>query len=303
MRAAVLSEIPGPLAIADVQIDKPGPHEVLVRTVGSGLCHSDLHYMQGRYTCALPAVLGHEAAGVVEAVGSAVTSVKPGDHVVACLSVFCGHCRYCLSGRLALCEEPERLRLETEPPRLTLDGVPAFQFARVGGFAEQMLLHEHGIVKIRPDMPLDRAALIGCAVTTGIGSVVYTAQMPPGSTAAVIGCGGVGLNCVQGAAIAGASRIIAIDTLAWKLELARSFGATDLIDASEVDTVEAVRDLTDAQGESTGEAWSSKSRKGDWVEQPSSATPYCFAISANLGTAKMPYFSSRMTGPAARSAA
>jgi S-(hydroxymethyl)glutathione dehydrogenase/alcohol dehydrogenase len=180
--------------------------------------------------------------------------VRPGDHVVACLSVYCGHCPYCLSGRLALCEEPERGRTQDEPSRLTLDGVPLEQFARVGGFAEQMLLHENGVVRIRTDMPLDRAALIGCAVTTGFGAVVHTARMPPGSTVAVIGCGGVGLNSVQGAVVAGASRIIAVDTVAWKLELARSFGATDLVDASEEDPVEAVRELTDGGVEYSFEA-------------------------------------------------
>jgi S-(hydroxymethyl)glutathione dehydrogenase/alcohol dehydrogenase len=254
MRAAVLSRIPGPLEIRDVQIDAPGPREVLVRVAASGLCHSDLHFMEGKYTCDLPTVLGHEAAGVVEAVGSEVAGLRPGDHVVACLSVFCGRCEFCITGRPALCEAEERLRAPDQPPRLALDGEQVYQFARLSGFAEQMLVHEHALVKIRPDMPLDRAALIGCAVTTGIGAVAHTARVPPGSTVAVIGCGGIGLNCIQGAALAGASRVIAIDTLAWKLELAQAFGATDLVDASEEDTVERVRELTDGGVEYAFEA-------------------------------------------------
>src|SRR5262249_13986313 len=237
MRAAVLNRIPGPLEIAEIEIDAPGPREVLVRVAASGLCHSDLHFMEGLYVCDPPAVLGHEAAGIVEAVGSGVAAFRAGDHVVACLSVFCGHCEHCLSGRPALCEAPERERSTGQSPRLSRDGVPVYQFAQLAAFAEQMLVHEHALVKIRPDMPLDRAALIGCAVTTGAGAVINTARVPPGSTVAVIGCGGVGLNCVQGAALAGAGRVIAVDTLAWKLELARSFGATDLVGASEEDSV------------------------------------------------------------------
>ena len=244
MRAAVLNRIPGPLEITDVQVDAPGPREVLVRVVASGLCHSDLHFMEGKYSCVTPAVLGHEAAGVVEAVGSEVASVRVGDHVVACLSVFCGSCDFCLTGRANLCQAPERDRAPNQPPRLSRDGKPLFSFARLGAFAEQMLVHENALVAIRPEMPLDRAALIGCAVTTGIGAVLNTAKVPLGSTVAVLGCGGIGLNCIQGAALAGAGRIVAVDTLAWKLELARDFGATDLIDASEEDPVERVLALT-----------------------------------------------------------
>ena len=244
MRAAVLRQIPGQLEIVEVQIDNPGPREDLDRVVASGLCHSDLHFMEGKYVCDTPAVLGHEAAGVVEAVGSAVADFRPGDHVVACLSVFCGHCADCLAGRPVLCESPERDRAPDQPPRLSLDGTPVNQFARLAGFAEQMLVYEHALVKIRPDMPLDRAALIGCAVTTGVGAAINTAQVAPGSSVAVVGCGGIGLSCIQGAALAGAGRIIAVDTLAWKLELARAFGATDLVDASEEDAVETVKELT-----------------------------------------------------------
>ena len=244
MRAAVLPEIPSSLEIAEVEVDRPGRHEVLVRTVAAGLCHSDLHFMEGKYTWETPTVPGHEAAGVVEAVGADVTYVRPGDHVIGCLSIFCGRCAYCLSGRPALCDREGLERGPGQPPRLSRDGAPIHQFLRLSAFAELMLVHENTLVKIRPDMPLDRAALIGCAVTTGLGAVFNTARVPPGSTVAVLGCGGVGLNCVQGAAIAGAGRIVAVDTLPWKRQLARSFGAADVVDPGTGDAAEQVRELT-----------------------------------------------------------
>jgi S-(hydroxymethyl)glutathione dehydrogenase/alcohol dehydrogenase len=232
------------LEIAEIQVDSPGPHEVLVRTVAAGLCHSDLHFMEAKYACATPTVPGHEAAGIVEAVGSHVTHVKPGDHVIGCLSIFCGRCEYCLSGRPALCNRENLEREAGQPPRLSWNGTPLHQFLRLSAFAEMMLVHENTLVKIRDDMPLEQAALIGCAVTTGLGAVFNTAKVPPGSTVAVLGCGGVGLNSVQGAAIAGAGRIIAVDTQPWKLDLAREFGATDLVDAAAGDPVAQVRELT-----------------------------------------------------------
>jgi S-(hydroxymethyl)glutathione dehydrogenase/alcohol dehydrogenase len=244
MRAAVLPHTPAMLEIEEVQVDTPGPHEVLVRTVAAGLCHSDLHFMEAKYACATPTVPGHEAAGIVEAVGSHVTHVRPGDHVIGCLSIFCGRCEYCLSGRPALCNRENLEREASQPPRLSWNGTPLHQFLRLSAFAELMLVHENTLVKIRDDMPLEQAALIGCAVTTGLGAVFNTAQVPPGSTVAVLGCGGVGLNSVQGAAIAGAGRIIAVDTQPWKLELAREFGATDLVDAAAGNPVAQVRELT-----------------------------------------------------------
>jgi S-(hydroxymethyl)glutathione dehydrogenase / alcohol dehydrogenase len=244
MRAAVLPEIPSMLEVAEIQIDRPGPREVLVRTVAAGLCHSDLHFMEGKYNHDTPTVPGHEAAGVVEAVGADVTHVKPGDHVIGCLSIFCGRCEYCLSGRPVLCDRQGLERGGDQPPRLSRDGAPIHQFLRLSAFAEMMLVHENTLVKIRDEMPLDRAALIGCAVTTGLGAVFNTAKVTPGSTVAVIGCGGVGLNSVQGAVIAGAGRVIAVDTNPWKLELALTFGATDLVDATAGDPAEQVRELT-----------------------------------------------------------
>ena len=246
MKAAVLNEIPGSLEITDVQVDKPAPREVLVRTVAAGLCHSDLHFMEGLYPYPTPAVLGHESAGVVEAVGDQVSYVQPGDHVITCLSVFCGHCEYCTGGRPSLCsgKDVECNRGPEEAPRLSIDGQPAFQFLNVSSFAEMMLVHENAVVKIREDMPLDRAALIGCGVTTGVGAVFRTAAVEPGASVAVLGCGGIGLSAIQGARIAGAGRIIAIDTLDNKLEIARQMGATDTVNASDGDAVAKVQELT-----------------------------------------------------------
>ena len=244
MKAAVLREINKPLTIEDVQISKPGPREVLVRTAAAGVCHSDLHFQNGSYPYPLPAVLGHESAGVVEAVGSDVHYVKPGDHVITCLSAFCGHCEFCITGHMSLCQEPEVRRDGSEAPRIRHGGQAVHQFLNLSSFAEQMLIHEHALVKIRPDMPLDRAALIGCGVTTGVGAAIHTASVQPGSTVAVIGCGGVGLSCINGAALAGAARIIAVDMVPSKLELARKFGATDVVNAKEKDAVGEIIEMT-----------------------------------------------------------
>lgn len=243
MRAAVQFEVPGQLEIVDLAMDKPGPREVQIQVAASGLCHSDLHFLEGKYHTDLPCVLGHEASGVVVAVGRDVTYAEPGDHVVTCLSSFCGTCKFCVTGRPYLCNRQGLERTEDETPRLSLDGRKVNQFARLGAFAEQMLVHENSTVVVNKEMPLDRAALVGCAVTTGVGAVVNTAHIPLGATVAVLGCGGIGLNAVQGAALAGAGTVIAIDKVAWKLDLARQFGATDVIDASEEDAVEAVLHL------------------------------------------------------------
>src|SRR6266511_2603214 len=218
MKAAVLEHIPGELVIDDVQIGTVGPHEVLVQTAAAGLCHSDLHFMEGKYPHPVPAVLVHESAGVVEAVGSQVSYVQPGDHVISCVSGFCGACSYCLSGRPNLCDKAGLAADPAGPPRLRRGDQPVFQFADLSSFAEQLLVHENMLVKIRPDMPLDKAALIGC--------------------------GGIGLNAIQAAAIVGAGRVIAIDRVASKRELALAFGATDVVDALAGDPVGAVLELT-----------------------------------------------------------
>jgi len=244
MRAAILEAAPGELVIDEVSVGEVGPREVLVRTTAAGLCHSDLHFMQALYPYPLPAVLGHESAGVVEAVGDQVTDLAPGDHVVSCVSAFCGSCRYCLTGRPYLCDKVGLTRRPDQPPRLSRRGDRLFPFFDLASFAEALLVHEHLLVKIRPDMPLDKAALIGCGVQTGVGAVINTAGVRPGETVAVIGCGGIGLNAVQAAAIVGAGRIIAVDRLASKLDLARTFGATDVIDASSDNPVAAVQELT-----------------------------------------------------------
>ena len=243
MLAAVLNRIPGDLEIEEVAIDKPGPREVLVRTAHSGLCHSDLHFMDGVWQLAPPAVMGHEGAGIVEAVGSEVHYVKPGDHVITCVSIFCGQCKFCLSGRPHLCSD--RSMLTRPRPSITnASGAAVSAFASLGTFAEQMLVHEHGVVKIRDDMPLDKAALIGCGVTTGLGAVFRTAAVKPASSVAVVGCGGIGLSAIQGAKLCSAAPIIAVDVVDDKLAVARMFGATHVINAREVDAVEAVKELT-----------------------------------------------------------
>jgi len=229
MKAAVLREVGKPLQIEDVKIGKPGPHEVLIRTAAAGVCHSDLHFMEGKYPYPLPAVLGHESAGVVEAVGSEVRRIKPGDHVITCLSAFCGSCEFCVTGHLSLCVSPDTRRDQEAEPRLTSDKGPMMQYLNLSSFAEQMLIHENACVSIRKDMPLDRAALIGCGVMTGVGAVFHTSNVRPGETVAVIGCGGVGLAAVNGAAMAGAGRIIAIDMAPGKENLAKSMGATDFV--------------------------------------------------------------------------
>ncbi|MEY3984994.1 MAG: hypothetical protein RLZ59_439 [Pseudomonadota bacterium] len=231
MKAAVLVEPNKPLVIEDLTISKPGPHEVLIRTAACGLCHSDLHFIEGAYPHPLPAIPGHEAAGIVEAVGSEVRTVKPGDAVVTCLSAYCGHCEFCVTGRMSLCLGGDTRRAPGEAPRITrADGTQVNQMLNLSAFAEQMLIHEHACVKINPDMPLDRAAIIGCAVTTGAGTIFNACKVTPGETVAVVGCGGVGLATINAAKIAGAGRIIAADPMPEKRALALKLGATDVID-------------------------------------------------------------------------
>jgi S-(hydroxymethyl)glutathione dehydrogenase/alcohol dehydrogenase len=248
MKAAVFREMGRPMAIEDISISKPVGREVLVRMAAVGVCHSDLHIMTGDLPHPLPAVLGHEAAGVVEQVGPEVHTVKPGDHVVVCLTFHCGHCEQCHGGNTHRCNTPEAMRGAGEAPRLSRDGESLAQFMNMGAFAEQILVHESGCVVMRRDMPFDRACLIGCGVTTGLGAAIRAAAIRPGETVAVIGCGGVGLSAVNGAAMAGAGQIIAVDRVASKLGLAREFGATDAVDGSQGNAVEQVMALTDGRG-------------------------------------------------------
>ena len=241
MKAAIFHGVGQELTMEQVNVDTLQDHEVLVRTAASGVCHSDLHNIDGILPREAPSILGHEAAGIVEQIGSGVTYVKPGDHIIA-RGAFCGECKQCLTGNMTRCTERPG-RTPEDAPRFTLDGTPVH--AAISSFAEQMLLHERAIVKIREDMPLDAASLIGCGVITGLGAVINTARVEPGSTVAVFGVGGIGLSAIQGAHISGARQIIAVDLIDHKLETAKQLGATHAVNASSQDPVEAIRELSD----------------------------------------------------------
>jgi S-(hydroxymethyl)glutathione dehydrogenase/alcohol dehydrogenase len=252
IQAAIFREPHTPLSIEPINIDQPQDREVLVRTVATGVCHSDLHVINGnmrRSALTDPAmVLGHEGAGVVEAVGPGVTYVKPGHHVVACLSGFCGVCEQCLSGHPNLCQQGFQNRRAGESPRLSQGGQAVGQLFSVSSFAERMLLHENSLVRIDEDIPLDRAALVGCGVLTGVGAVLRTSGLQAGQSVAVFGCGGVGLSCIQGARIGGASQIVAVDVFDSKLEMAQRMGATHTVNGSNIDPVEGVKSATGGRG-------------------------------------------------------
>jgi S-(hydroxymethyl)glutathione dehydrogenase/alcohol dehydrogenase len=250
MSAAVFRKVHEPLTIEQVEIDKPWGREVLVRSVATGVCHSDLHVVDGlgRFPLDRPFVLGHEGAGVVEAVGADVTTLRVGDHVVACLSGFCGTCPQCLSGHPNVCTGGIVARSEAAAPRISQNGQPFRTFAAIGSYAEKMLLHENSLVRIEPEIPLDRAALVGCGVLTGVGAALRSAGLQAGQTVAIFGCGGVGLSIVQGARIGGARQIIAVDQFDSKLEMAKSVGATHTVNSKQDDPVKAVRALTKGLG-------------------------------------------------------
>ncbi|TVV75460.1 Zn-dependent alcohol dehydrogenase [Sphingomonas solaris] len=229
MKAAILRAAREPLTIETVELDGPRPEEVRIRVAGSGLCHSDYHVMSGDLGSPFPIVLGHEASGIVEAVGSDVRGLAPGDRVVTCTSIYCGHCGDCQDGHNHLCsDKPVRPQPQTNSP-IRQNGEAIQQFCNLGAFAEEMIVHRSAVSKLPEGMPLDVAAVLGCAVLTGIGSVTAGADVKPGSKVVVLGCGGVGLNVVQGARLAGAAQIIAVDLNPAKLELARAFGATDVV--------------------------------------------------------------------------
>jgi len=246
MKAAVFQAANQPLTIEDLDIIDPRAGEVLVRTVCSGVCHSDLHFVDGKWALPMPTVLGHEASGVVEAVGEGVQYVAPGDRVIMSFKPFCGTCYHCIRGEGHLCNDPS-IGLSSVQ-RLSWNGNPVMQFASVGSFAELMVTSEGGLVKIPDEMPMAEAALVGCGVMTGIGAALYTARVPGGAVTAVVGCGGIGLNVIQGCRLAGASEIIAIDVVPEKLEMAKRFGATATVDSSERNPVEAVQELTAGAG-------------------------------------------------------
>lgn len=249
MKAALLNELGTDLVIEHLTLGNPGHNEVRVEVAATGLCHTDLHFIRGHIPLQTPAVLGHETAGIVRAVGAGVSYLKPGDHVIGCLSAFCGCCEMCLSGRPSICEGGESLqRQDNEPPRLSIADKPVSQFMNLSGFAEEILVHEHALTKVDNAMPLDRAALIGCAVMTGWGAVTRTANIRAGETVAVFGCGAVGLSAVQAARLAGATVIVAIDVNPQRLTTAQSFGATHIVNPTDTDVVDAILSATDGKG-------------------------------------------------------
>ena len=246
MKAAVLYEKFQPLVIENLELESPREHEVLVRLAASGVCHSDLHYMKGDREHPMPVVLGHEGAGIVEEIGPGVTYAQPGDHVVLSFVPTCGYCSYCVRGRQNLCEARYQLKgkMLDGTTRLRNGSQEIHHFNGLSTFGEYAVVPEDSLVKIREDAPLDRVALIGCGVPTGVGAVINTAKVRPGSSVVVIGAGGVGLNVVQGAVLAGAESIIAVDIYGNKLENALEFGATHMVDASLDDVIDRVRDIT-----------------------------------------------------------
>lgn len=250
MKAAVLYKTNEPLVIEQIEIDPPKAHEVKVKIAAAGVCRSDLHFMKGEAIINVPAVLGHEGSAVVMEVGEGVTSVTPGDHVILSFSPFCGYCESCLSGHPNTCDTHQKAtgKMFDGTSRIHIGGQDLTQMGKVGCFAEESIVPETGVSKIDPGISLEVAALIGCSVTTGVGTAIYAANITAGSTVAVIGCGGVGLNVLQGARIAGASRIIAVDVNDAALEFAGKFGATDSVNPNSGDPVKAIRDLTGGKG-------------------------------------------------------
>ncbi len=244
IQAAVLHEFGQPLAIEELELDPPKAGELQVRMVASGVCHSDLHVVHGTHPTSLPVVLGHEGAGIVEEVGPGVAGLESGDHVLLTWLPYCGHCRQCTRGWLNRCENTAwyDATLEDGTCRFHANGKEVHHY-NTSSFAQRSVVPVQTAIKVDQSLPLTELALMGCAVMTGVGAVINTARVRPGDTVAVIGCGGVGLNVVQGARIAGAQQIVAIDRVPAKLELAREMGATDVVDASQSDPVEAVADL------------------------------------------------------------
>lgn len=255
MKAAILYEFGSPLVVEEVELDPPRAGEILVRMAASGVCHSDLHVIQGIHPTSLPAILGHEGAAIVEEVGAGVTHVRPGDHVMLTWLPYCGRCRFCASGRPNLCENVAwyDATLEDGTCRFHI-GERRIHHYNTCSFAEWSVVPAQTAIPVDPSLPLTELALMGCAVMTGVGAALNTARVRPGDTVAVVGCGGVGLNVIQGAAIAGAGTIVAVDVVPAKLELARELGATHTVNPQETGAVEAVRDLTGGGAEHAFEA-------------------------------------------------
>jgi S-(hydroxymethyl)glutathione dehydrogenase/alcohol dehydrogenase len=251
MRALVVEDYGQEPRVETVTIDDPGPTEVKVRLVASGVCHSDWHVVTATLPLPVPVVLGHEGSGVVDAVGSAVTRVKPGDHVVLHWIPACGQCFWCRHGQPELCEAANygavHGALQGAKPRLHWRGGPLYPFSLTGTLAEVAVVPEAAVTPIPDDMPWDEAALLGCAVLTGVGAA-WRSPIAPGDTVAVIGAGGVGLNVVQGARLKGAERVIVVDPVAWKRDLALTLGATDVVDPASRDPLDVLLQLTDDRG-------------------------------------------------------
>ncbi len=246
MKAAVCYEFGKPLVVEEVTLDPPQQGEVKVRLAATAICHSDVHYIRGEWSGKTPVIAGHESSGVVEAIGEGVTLVQPGDPVVVSLLRSCGRCDYCVTGAPQHCDGT--FALQTESRIRNAKGETIQQGINVAGFAEYAIVDQSQLVRVPNDMNLEAAALLACGVITGFGAAVNTGQVTQGSTVVVLGTGGVGLNAVQGAAVAGARRVIAVDLLDNKLEAAKQFGATDVINASNVDAVAAVKDLVGERG-------------------------------------------------------
>lgn len=246
MKAAVCYEFGKPLVIEEVDLDPPQQGEVRVRLEASSICHSDIHLIRGEWGGTLPLIPGHEAAGIVEAVGEGVKSVRRGERVVVCLIRWCGRCRHCTSGALYLCQTPfpldKETRLHNKQGQLLGRGI------RSAAFAEEVVVDQTQLIKVPDGLPLDRAALLGCGVIAGVGAVVNTARVKAGSSVVVIGAGGVGLSAIQGALLAGAYPIIAVDVLDAKLEAARKLGATHWFNSRSRDVKEAVMEVTGGRG-------------------------------------------------------
>ncbi|MEO8608685.1 MAG: Zn-dependent alcohol dehydrogenase [Chloroflexota bacterium] len=250
-QAAVLYEAKQPFRIETLTLDDPHDNEVLVKIAASGVCHSDYHLVSGATKHPMPVVPGHEGAGVVQAVGAGVTHVKPGDHVVLNWAPACGDCFYCQHGKPNLCETYIKPiwagTMLDGTPRLSLNDQPVYHFCGLATFSEYAVVPKESCVPIRKDVPLSIAALVGCAVATGVGAVMYTAEVRPGDSVVVFGCGGVGLNILQGAALCGAGMIIAVDNNPAKMEIAKQFGATHTLMANEK-VHRTVHEMTDGRG-------------------------------------------------------
>lgn len=244
MKAAILIDKDTPLEIRDdVELLGLGDEDVHVKLVASGVCHSDLSAQNGTIPSALPCVLGHEGAGIVQEVGSAVRGVKAGDHVIASFTPACGVCRRCLGGQTYLCE---LMQTTSTQPRFRVGGEEVVAFCGLGTFAEEMVVSNAAVVAVPADIPLNIAALIGCGVTTGVGAAMWTADIRPGTSVLVIGAGGVGISAIQGARIAGAAEILAVDTVEAKLEQAKSFGATHAVTPDDLEA--AIQEITSGDG-------------------------------------------------------